>query len=534
MARVACFLFVFALVFGQIYGESVFRFASVFGNHMVLQKAPMRASVWGYGEVGEEVVLIHDGEMYRSFITAQVEGESTVGIWTVMLTPTMFGGPYLIKAYSKVKGTISTITLTDVMFGDVWMCSGQSNMEFTVVMSDNGAKAINESADYPDIRLFTAELDCESTPQLELKKVRLPWSRASPETVGGPAWQYFSAVCWYYGVQLYKELGYPIGLVASTWGGTPVEAWSSPDALASCDIKDNSVIKDNRKFAPHDLHLFGPRNLSCLWNAMIVPFLNVSIYGAIWYQGEENAERPLYPYNCTFPAMIDDWRAKWYDSTTHNTDETFPFGFVQLSAVGNDTEGQSFNFAPLRWDQTAQYGFVPNDRQKNVFMAVAMDLGNPNSPYGSIHPTDKTDVGNRLALAGLDVAYGRERYYSGPLVDTIKKQTEPPSAALEVTFKSLNAEIELRSNFGFEVMCENGTEWLEASILNHSSTSVIIMPNMPSCVAVKVRYAWSDDPCPKLKCAIYSGDLPSPPFVVDGPFEAGDSKLLQRTVGIYA
>ncbi|XP_028397803.1 sialate O-acetylesterase-like [Dendronephthya gigantea] len=453
------FFFMLVLVFGQVYAENVFRFASVFGNHMVLQQAPKRAIVWGYGEIDQKVKVFHNGEWFRSFTTTKIQGETSFGIWTVMLTPTSFGGPYLIKAYSKVKGATTNITLSDVMFGDVWMCSGQSNMEFTVVSSDNGNEAINESAQYPDIRLFTAERDCESIPQIELKKVRLPWSRASPGALGGPAWQYFSAVCWYYGVQLYKELGYPIGLVASTWGGTPVEAWSSPEALATCGIAET-------EFASNNLHKSWPSNPSCLWNAMIVPFLNMTIYGSIWYQGERNAVSRLYPYNCTFPAMIDDWRAKWYASTRKNTNKTFPFGFVQLSAIGDNTTGRSFNFAPLRWEQTAHYGYVPNDREKNVFMAVAMDLGNPESPYESIHPTDKRTVSHRLALAGLDVGYGRKRYYSGPLVDTIKKRTEPHhNQALEVTFKLLNAQIEVRSNVGFEVLCENGTDWLEAPIL---------------------------------------------------------------------
>ena len=128
--------------------------------------------------------------------------------------------------------------------------------------------------------------------------------------------------------------------------------------------------------------------------------------------------------------------------------------------MGNDTGYQRNNFAPLRWDQTAQYGYVPNDRQKNVFMAVAMDLGNLKSPYGSVHPTDKTDVGNRLALAGLAVGYGKERYYTGPMVSTIKKQTHTTSVAFEVTFKSLNGEIEVRNNIGFEVYLYYSKSWV--------------------------------------------------------------------------
>ena len=529
MLKVACFLILFAVAFREVKSANVFRFANVFGDHMVLQQAPKRAIIWGYGEVGQEVVVEFSGHMYSSFVTPKKEGERIVGIWTVMLVPTMFGGPYRLGAHSVVDKKMVRITLYDVMFGDVWICSGQSNMEYSVIGTDNGAKAINGSANYDNIRLFTAENDCQTTPQMELKKIRLPWSRPSPKTVGGPIWKYFSAVCWYYGVQLYEELKYPIGLIATSWGATPVEAWSSPDALAACGINE---IVNERKFELKDLHFNGPSNHSCLWNAQIFPFVKVTIYGSIWYQGESNALTPVSDYNCTFPAMIDDWRAKWYNSTQHNTDPMFPFGFVQLSSVGNDT-GSKLYFPSLRWDQTAQFGYVPNARQKSVFMAVAMDLGNLNAPLFSSHPTDKTDVGKRLALAGLAVGYGEDKYYTGPLVSTIKRHPQPPSLALEISFKSLSEKIEVRSNVGFEVHCESGGGWVEAVIFNQGPTSVFIVPRSLDCVADKVRYAWSNYPCDKLKCAIYSGDLPCPPFIMDGPFEAAESSLFEKILGKY-
>ena len=126
--------------------------------------------------------------------------------------------------------------------------------------------------------------------------------------------------------------------------------------------------------------------------------------------------------------------------------------FLQLSSVTNDTEVPRWNLPPVRWDQTARYGYVPNDRQKNVFMAVAMDLGNAYSPFTSIHPTNKKDVGKRLALSSLSVAYGRYGYYTGPLVSEIRQIKQHSLNALRVTFTSVHGIIEVRSRHGFEVL----------------------------------------------------------------------------------
>lgn len=141
------------------------------------------------------------------------------------------------------------------------------------------------------------------------------------ETVNGGAWQYFSAVCWFYGRNIYNKTKIPIGLVSSNWGGTPDEAWSSPDALKECTTSDK--VKQRVCAGPN------PHDPSVLWNAMINPLLNMSIYGAIWYQGEANAGNPT-KYNCSFPAMINDWRKKWNEATNGDTDILFPFGFVQV------------------------------------------------------------------------------------------------------------------------------------------------------------------------------------------------------------
>ncbi|XP_074662823.1 sialate O-acetylesterase-like [Tubulanus polymorphus] len=179
-------------------------------------------------------------------------------------------------------------------------------------------------------------------------------------SLGGDPFTYFSAVCWLYGKALYERLRYPIGLIESCVSGTPVEYWMSKDAFTSCNLHRSSV---------HD---------NSLWNAMINPLLNMTIYGSIWYQGESNAMHNRHNYNCTFPAMIADWRLKF--SSHSQTDHQFPFGFVQL-APDND-ESMVNNFPEIRWHQTADYGYVPNPKMNNVFMAVAIDLPDSTSPWG--------------------------------------------------------------------------------------------------------------------------------------------------------
>ncbi|XP_046862151.1 sialate O-acetylesterase-like [Xenia sp. Carnegie-2017] len=516
----SCFcaiLFVFTAV-SITYGHNTFRFSTIYGDHMVLQQAPKRAIVWGYGEIGRRVVVRLSNKWHHAYVYARQEGREEVGVWQVVLQPISAGGPYRISAYSYVQGSFKKITLDDVLFGDVWICSGQSNMQYTLDISENGSQAINESINYPNIRIFSVGLDCSMIPLNEVSRVELPWSIPSTETLNGTTWVYFSALCWYYGVQLYKTLNYPIGLIGSSFGGSPIESWSSPDALAQCGWTGNVLISP-------PILLLGPQGYpdigsftlySCMWNAMIVPFLNMTIYGSIFYQGETNAlarDFNVLPYNCTFPAMINDWRAKWYASTQNNTDPQFPFGFVQLSAVGNDTTTNENNFAPLRWDQTAGKGYAPNAQLKKTFMAVAMDLGNPLSPHDSIHPTDKENIGYRLGLSGLSLAYGRERYYTGPLVYEIKKIAIEHDSLLVINYKSVNISIEIRSNTGFEILCNDS--WSASPIVYNTITSVFLLAR---CDPDKVRYAWSDYPCESLKCAVYSGGLPSPPFIMDGPF----------------
>ena len=161
----------------------------------------------------------------------------------------------------------------------------------------------------------------------------------------------------FFGEQLYDELDVPIGLVQTAWGGTIVEAWSPPEVIQDCGVEDEGT-NDNQN---HNNYL---------WNAMVHPLLRMSIKGAIWYQGEANTGHNRDIYDCTFPAMIRTWRQRWHEATAGDTDENFPFGFIQLAP---NRDSVSPAWPVLRWKQTGSYGYVPNELMENVFMGVAMD-----------------------------------------------------------------------------------------------------------------------------------------------------------------
>ncbi|XP_067675204.1 sialate O-acetylesterase-like [Haliotis asinina] len=499
--------------------QKLFAFASYYGDHMVLQKAPQKTTIWGYAaKDGETITLSITGK-------GQVTTASFIGpipstpVWSVQLPAIDAGGPYNITATSN-EGSIS---LTDVLFGDVWICSGQSNMQFTVSMGLNATEEELDAANHPNIRVFTVALGGSPFEEYDLLGISEPWSVPSADSIGGSPWSYFSAVCWLYGKYLSAKLNYPIGLVASSYGGTRVEAWSAPNVLKKCGVSDTADVNDAIYVSDVD-----PNAASVLWNAMIRPFLNMTIYGAIWYQGESNATPPttMNQYNCTFPAMIDDWRDRFHRGSLGQTDPLFPFGFVQLAPWRHmgyfDTKG----FPDIRWHQTADYGYVPNDRMKNTFMAVTMDLPDFSSPWQSIHPRDKQDVSMRLCTAALAVAYNQTQYstLSGPFPTSFTVLGE--AGTVEITY---DKALEIRSKSGFEVTCSQGYSssapddsslWFPLPISSHDSTSVTLNTRYlcvrsRDMVVSAIRYAWRESPCPFKQCAVYNNEsgYPAPPFI---------------------
>ncbi|PVD28307.1 hypothetical protein C0Q70_10894 [Pomacea canaliculata] len=498
---------------GAKQGEGRFAFASYYNDHMVLQQAPQRAVIWGYYPmVGTQIMIQAVDMAYFTYVEPGPTPEE--GTWSVTLDPVPAGGPYTIHVY----GRDAEINITDVMFGDVWVCSGQSNMQFTVSQMFNASEELAGSVNYTDIRIFTVDMQLSTIPLMDLAQITETWSLPSSIKLGGGNFTYFSAVCWLFGKLLYEELQYPIGLIDTTWGGTPVEAWSSPDALATCGLTQKSLPASVN-------NLEGPRNFSVLWNAMVYPLLKMTIYGAIWYQGESDSSEPMmHQYNCTFPAMIDDWRAKFSEQS--DTSSIFPFGFLAPDRSSDIRVG----FPDIRWHQTADYGYVPNFRMPNVFMSVAIDLPDFDSIYGSVHPRDKQDVAQRLLLSALGVAYYRvPAITTGPLPIRVTQDGD----IISLDYGALWV-LRVPSTLGFELCCSSNITgtcayldpgWVDAPILSNTVSAVAL--DATGCTsgtyAIGIRYAWRESPFDFKNAAVYdvAFDLPAPPFISFKPESAG-------------
>jgi sialate O-acetylesterase len=214
------------------------RFANYFQDHMVLQRAPQRAIVWGFGDPSKLTTLTMNNKTYTTISRAEPANAQNESIWSVTLDRVYDEGPFLIHVTQPLaNGTLVKIELRDVLFGDVWICSGQSNMQLTVGMIYNGSEEIANAANYSKIRVFTAGLNGSTTPVEELLRIELRWSLPSPHSIGGPDWDWMSAVCWLYGRQIHEALGgRPIGLIATSYGGTLIELWMPPNALHDCGI----------------------------------------------------------------------------------------------------------------------------------------------------------------------------------------------------------------------------------------------------------------------------------------------------------
>ncbi|CAF3486522.1 unnamed protein product [Rotaria socialis] len=495
--------------------DGVPRFANYLQDHMVLQRAPQRAVIWGFGDETKLTTLRFNDKIYTTVSRKERANNLGESIWSVTLDPVSDEGPYDIQVTQPLaNGTLATITLHDVLFGDVWICSGQSNMQMAVIDIFNATEEISNAGKYPKIRVFTAALKPSDTPVEELLGIVENWSVASSQSIGGPSFTYMSAVCWLYGRMIHEAIGgRPIGLIATSWGGTAIELWMPPPALKDCGISSNEAVPLQSYGQSSEMISL---NYSNLFNAMIYPFTRMVVYGAIWYQGESNADYNRDKYACAFSKMIQYWRQTWNQRTNGLTDPTFPFGFVQLS-TNTDKTTLVGGFPLIRWHQTFDVGYVPNSVVPKVFMAVALDLrDDPNN----IHPRTKHDVGYRLSRAGLAVAYNQRVEFQGPIVSSVSLAST--SQTVNVTYSGVE-NIELRNPNGFEVCCQGAkcsddTLWVPATVSSKNGLTITL--TVPSqCVALQLfglRYLWRETPCLFKDAAIYSytdPNLPSPPFI---------------------
>ncbi len=349
----------------------------VLGDHMVLQRGrPVR--VWGWADPGEKVTV-----SLGAHKAAATAGED--GAWAVTLPAMKAGGPHEMTVAGN-----NTLVLRDILIGEVWVCSGQSNMEWRLVASRGGYEAIR-TADYPRIRLFHLPRLFSDEPVADVKT---SWRVCSPKTVS-----WFSGVGYFFGRELHKELDVPVGLMMSAVGGTRIEPWTPAVG-----------VKSVPELAGKDKPVDGK-----LYNGMIHPLVPMAIRGVIWYQGEGNLDDGWIYYH-RMRALINGWRTAWGQGD-------FPFYYVQLAPLNWGPSARPGTALPKIWEaQTAAL------RVPNTGMVVTNDIGNT----GRAHPRNKQDVGKRLALWALAKTYGKKDViYSGPLYKAMKVE----GSAIRITFR---------------------------------------------------------------------------------------------------
>ena len=485
-------------------GSPTIAFATSFGSHMVLQREPYVATIWGTAtdmptSTVVKVDLFTTSGRKTPVLSINATVNDTSKEWVATFPCPMVGSTtvtYFITA-SVRSFPASTIQLEDVLFGDVYVASGQSNMAFLLKNAFNGSVLVQDANNYPNIRLFTSKKIASTVPLSQQPEVEEKWSVGSNYSVlmhsntEDDNWLYMSAVAWLFARTVHRAVGIPIGILNTNWGGTPIEFWMSADALNACPHPPPSSVGDSQ--APTQG-----------WNGMIVPLLRTSVRGVIWYQGENNAgqKNGAELYKCRFPAMIADWRLKFASFKY--------FGFVQLSSyvANNDVAG-------IRWSQTAGFGYVPNEKMPNTYMSLAIDLGDKTSPYGSVHSRHKQELGKRLGDQALQKIYGVKPQYSRPLLQAIKQDG---SGAFIMSFRQASVVIR-NASVGWEICNAAGACCVPGSVASVNSTAVRLKANTspPTGKGTMIRYLWSSFACNLLACSLYGpGDrseaLPVGPF----------------------
>lgn len=471
--------------------------AALFSDGAVLQQG-MPVPVWGWAEDGEKVTVEFQGQ--------QVSAVTANGKWMVTLKSLKAGGPFEMK----ISGA-STLTIKNLLVGEVWLCSGQSNMEFRMSQTTN-AKEDVAAANFPKIRLFTVPRNPQDAPVADVKG---DWQECTPDSVKN-----FSAVGYFFGraLQLARQ-GVPVGLINSSYGGTPSESWTSggvvekdpnfagirqsyaksvaawPANKAKWEAamekykQDAADAKEAGKPAPAaPAKPMGPEHQNRpvgLYNGMIAPLVPYAMRGAIWYQGESNATR-AYEYRAIFPAMIEDWRKAWNSELT--------FLFVQLAPYAPPAAG---TWPELREAQSLTL------KLPKTGMAVITDVGEEKD----IHPKQKRPVGERLALAARAIAYGEKIEYSGPVYSGLK--IEGNRAVLSFTHVGGGLVVKGEKLAGFAIAgADQNFVPAEAEIKGDK----IIVSSTQVAQPVAVRFGWENYPMVNLW---NKAGLPASPFRTD-------------------
>ena len=468
-----------------------------FSDHMILQRE-RAAAIWGKADAGAEVTVSFKGKS----ATAKAAAD---GKWRAQIET---GAADAKGAALTISAGADKIEIQDVLVGEVWFASGQSNMFYTMNRSPEYAGLIAES-NHPALRMFNAPL---VTAEANQEDIEGSWKAATPQTVAD-----YSAVAFFFARKLHLELGVPVGVIKSAWGGKPVETFTSREALNTLSgtkalveamLKDESSFDqakadaayatkleqwkatmaaakgksaEERKRLPKKPDapkrpLLTEGKPGVLYAAMIHPFVGYTMRGAIWYQGEGNAKPGAVPYDQTLPLMINDWRKRWHDE--------FSFYYVQLASY----------HAPSTEPGTPDSWALTQDRMRLVLattpktgMAITNDVGEAND----IHPKNKKDPGERLARWALVKDYGKQLLYSGPLFKT----SEARDGTIRVTFDQAGEGLKSRDGGAlkrFEIAgADKKWKWADAKI---DGKEAVIVSSAEVKAPVAVRYAWAANP----------------------------------------
>lgn len=464
---------------------------NIFGDHMVLQQK-QKNKVWGHADVGEAVTVTIDQQRHQATAGAD-------GTWQVMLDPLPAGGPHMLTVQGK-----NTVKFDDVLVGEVWICSGQSNMQWAVGGS-NDPDLERLAAKHPRLRMINFPQVGSQEPIWTHDR---QWMVCSPETVNS-----FSAVGYFFGRQLLDTLDVPIGMINNAWGGSACEAWIRRDLLAAdsrykplmdrwaemesrfAELSKQSNLSKDQTEQLNGLRgqmggNFRPGNI---YNGVLKSHLGYGIRGAIWYQGESNAGR-AYQYRDLFPLMIKSWRDEWGQGD-------FPFYWVQLADfLAEKPEPGDSAWAELREAQTMTMSKLPNTGE-----AVIIDIGEGKD----IHPKNKVDVGRRLARWALAKDYGIKIPYHSPQYKSMQTQGNK----IVLTFEHVDGgwrPFDVNEPRGFAIAGDDKKfVWATAKILDDGKIEVTSdQVSQP----VAVRYGWADNPVVNM----YDGaGLPLTPFRTD-------------------
>ncbi len=438
---------------------------NIFSDNMVLQRNE-KVLLWGWGNTGEEITIITSWDNKEYVVKTKITAK-----WEIEVETPEAGGPFMIN----FKGSDNEIILENILIGEVWLCSGQSNMQWSATTNagiDNAQEEIKD-AYYPNIRFFTVERRTAEFPQEDLPGT---WEVCTPETMKD-----FSAIAYFFARRLQGELDVPIGLIDNAWGGTPAEVWAAKSVFDSNDDLA-SDIKQLEETA------WSPVAPSYLYNGMVYPITPYKIAGTIWYQGESNVSRHTN-YKKLFSEMVASWRSAWgYE---------FPFYYVQIAPFNYKTAEESEG-AYLRDSQRKALKVIPNSG-----MVVVSDI----ATIDDIHPPNKQDVGLRLGNLALKQNY---KSFEGEVNGPLFKEFNVQGKKGEVIFGHADGLMARGKKVThFELAGGDGQYYPAKAIIKNDK---VIVSSKEVEQPASVRFGWSNIAEPNL---FNAAGLPASAFISD-------------------